>query len=63
MNEYLDKIADRLEEMYPNRSPMIEIFGDKSWSLEVDNTIHGRIGGEISGQDITELEIALDIKL
>ena len=64
MRKLLEKIETRLETMYPDRNPMIEIFGDGSWMVEVDNDKgRGRIGGELSGESIDELEEQLHITL
>lgn len=61
MKEALDKINKRLEEMYPGKKPMISIFGDGSWMVDVDSEM-GRIGGELQGDSIESIEEELDIK-
>ena len=55
----LERIMERLNIIYKGLNPMIEIFGDGSWSVEIDGTYSGekcRIGGEASGDSIEELE-------
>lgn len=50
---------DALEKIYENKNPMISIYGDGSWSIEIDGKYSGgdcRIGGEESGSSIDELE-------
>ncbi len=67
MKEALKKIKERLEEMYPDLSPEIEMFGDGSWLVEIDYIKNGqkagRLSGELSGDDIEALESKLEIKI
>ncbi len=52
-----------LDKLYPNKNPMITIFGDGSWSVEMDG-IHQtiddvqkcRVGGAPSGDSINKLK-------
>lgn len=64
MKKLLEKITIALNEKYKGLNPTIEIFGDGSWLIEVDNTRGpGRIGGMESGQSIEDLEALLGIEL
>ena len=59
MKKELERIMSALEKIYKGKNPMIEIFGDGSWSVEIDGIHLGekcRTGGEISGSSIEELE-------
>lgn len=59
MKEELKRINKELNRIFKGKNPMIEIFGDGSWSVEVDGTYSGgkcRIGGHASGDSIEELE-------
>jgi hypothetical protein len=59
MKKELQRIMKRLNIIYKGLNPMIEIYGDGSWSVEIDGTYSGgncRIAGEASGDSIDELE-------
>lgn len=59
MEKELKRIMSALEIIYKDKNPMITIYGDGSWSIEIDGTYSGgkcRIGGEESGSSIEELE-------
>lgn len=59
MKKELKRIMSALKKIYKDRNPMIEIFGDGSWSVEIDGIYSGekcRLGGEASGGSIEELE-------
>lgn len=62
MEEELKKITDRLEFIFGGKNPKIEIYGDGSWSVEIDGTyetVNGekpcRVGGFATGSTIKEL--------
>jgi len=60
MEKELERIMSRLNIIYKGRNPMITIYGDGSWSIEVDDSLRNgapcRTDGEESGNTIEELE-------
>lgn len=59
MKKELERINKELNRIFKGKNPMIQIFGDFSWSVDVDG-VHGGekcvICGEMSGDTIEELE-------
>lgn len=59
MKEELERIMNRLNIIYDGLNPMITIYGDGSWSIEIDGAYRGmtcRIESEVIGNTIEELE-------
>ena len=63
MEKELKRIMKELNRIYKGKHPMIEIFGDGSWMIEIDGLYYPngkstkcRIGGATNGNSIEELE-------
>jgi hypothetical protein len=56
IKEELERIMSALEKIYAGKNPMITIYGDESWSIEIDYHQGGRLGGEATGGSMEELE-------
>lgn len=57
--ERLEEINSALKIIFKDKNPMITIYGDGSWDIEIDGEFMGspcRTGGEESGSSIEELE-------
>lgn len=65
MKKELERIMKRLNIIYKGLHPTIVIYGDGSWSVEIDGTFSGgkcRIGGKAVGHSIDELEEFINLK-